>query len=92
MAADGRAQTLEPVRRWIDNSRFRMRAVGCAIFVTSSETETEVKRNGATYRRAAPIIDVLGHEAAARGLDRDGTPNRLGRELDELAEALGLEE
>ncbi len=27
-------------------------------------------------------------EAAARGLDCDGTPNRLGRELDELADVL----
>jgi hypothetical protein len=36
------------------------------------------------------ILDVLGHEAAARGLDHDGTPNRLGRELDDLVDALGL--
>jgi hypothetical protein len=35
---------------------------------------------------------VLGHEAAERGLSRDGTPNRLGRELDELANALELDE
>src|SRR5262245_57439468 len=34
------------------------------------------------------ILDVIGHEAAERGLDRDGTENQLGRELDELAEAL----
>jgi hypothetical protein len=38
------------------------------------------------------ILDVIGHEAATRGLDRDGTVNRLGRELDELADALGVEE
>ena len=38
------------------------------------------------------IVDVLGHKAAERGLGRDGTPNQLGRELDELAEALGLSE
>jgi hypothetical protein len=37
------------------------------------------------------IVDVLGHEAAERGLDRDGKDNQLGRELDELADALGLE-
>jgi hypothetical protein len=34
------------------------------------------------------IVDVLGHEAASRGLGRDGTANQLGRELDELAVAL----
>ncbi|HKB40203.1 MAG TPA: hypothetical protein VKD72_27480, partial [Gemmataceae bacterium] len=32
------------------------------------------------------------HEAAARGLDLDGTVNAFGRELDELADALGLDE
>jgi len=36
------------------------------------------------------IIDTLGAEAAARGFDSDGRVNALGRELDELAEALGL--
>jgi len=30
--------------------------------------------------------------AAERGLNRDETPNQLGRELDELAEALGFNE
>ena len=35
-------------------------------------------------------IDVLGREAAERGLTRNGTPNQLGRDLDELADALGL--
>jgi len=34
------------------------------------------------------IVDVLGAEAAARGFDSDGQPNALGRELDELADAL----
>lgn len=38
------------------------------------------------------IIDTLGAEAAARGFDRAGRVNAFGRELDELAEALGLEE
>jgi hypothetical protein len=38
------------------------------------------------------IADVLGHDAAERGLDGDGTLNKLGRELDESADALGLEE
>jgi hypothetical protein len=38
------------------------------------------------------IVDVLGHEAAERGLDRDGAANAYGRELDGLAEALGLDE
>jgi len=38
------------------------------------------------------MLDVLGHHAAERGFDRDGTVNRLGRELDELAAALGLDE
>jgi len=36
------------------------------------------------------ILDVIGHEAAERGLDQDGNPNRLGRALDELTDALGL--
>jgi hypothetical protein len=31
------------------------------------------------------ICDVIGHHAAECGLSRDGTPNQLGRELDELA-------
>jgi hypothetical protein len=34
------------------------------------------------------MLDVIGHEAAERGLSRDGTPNQLGRELDELADVL----
>jgi hypothetical protein len=38
------------------------------------------------------MLYVLGHEAVQRGLSRDGTVNRLGRELDEVAEALGLYE
>ena len=33
-----------------------------------------------------------GHEAAERGVERDGTVNGYGRELDELAEALGFDE
>ena len=33
-------------------------------------------------------LDVVGHHAAERGFSRDGTPNQLGRELDELANAL----
>ena len=46
------------------------------------------------------IIDVIGrkrhglrrHEAVLRGLSRDVTPNQLGRELDEVADARGLDE
>ena len=38
------------------------------------------------------ICDVIGHHAAERELDRDGQANQLGRELDELADALGLDE
>ena len=38
------------------------------------------------------ILDVIGQEAANRGLDRDGKPNRLGRELDELGDWLWLDE
>jgi len=34
------------------------------------------------------MLEVLGHEAAERGMSRDGTPNQLGRELDELADVL----
>jgi len=34
------------------------------------------------------ICDVIGHHAAERGLDCDGTPNQLGRELDALVAAL----
>jgi len=34
------------------------------------------------------IADVLGHEAAERGLSRDGRPNRHGEELDALAAML----
>ena len=34
------------------------------------------------------ICDVIGHHAAERGLDRDGTPNRYGRELDALIAAI----
>ena len=32
-----------------------------------------------------------GHEAAARGVDRDGTVNGYERELDKLTEALALD-
>ena len=42
-----------------------------------------------------PKLELLlhGHEAAGRGLDRDGTVNASSRELDELAaEALGVDE
>jgi len=38
------------------------------------------------------MLDVIGHHAAERGLSRDGTPNQLGRELDELADALDLDD
>jgi hypothetical protein len=34
------------------------------------------------------ILDMLGHEAATRGLGRDETPNQLGRELDAMAQAV----
>ncbi len=37
------------------------------------------------------IADVLGNEAAERGFDRFGRPNRYGDDLDVLVEALGLE-
>ena len=36
--------------------------------------------------------NILGHHTAECGLTRDGTPDQLGRELDELGEALGLDE
>ena len=36
------------------------------------------------------IAEVLGREAAARGLDGDENPNAYGRELGELFDALGL--
>jgi hypothetical protein len=36
------------------------------------------------------IGDVLGREAADRGLDQDENPNAYGRELGELFEAPGL--
>ncbi len=36
------------------------------------------------------IADLLGNEAAARGLDRDEAPNAYGVELGELFDALGL--
>jgi hypothetical protein len=51
-------------------------------------TRTDIRELLADVRGA--IADVIGHEAAEQGLDRDGNPNRLGRELDE-PEALGLE-
>jgi hypothetical protein len=35
------------------------------------------------------IADVLGCEAATRGLDEDEEPNAYGRELGELFDALG---
>ena len=38
------------------------------------------------------IADVLGHEAAERGFDRYGRPNRYSNELDMLIEAMELEE
>jgi len=38
------------------------------------------------------IANVLGNEAAERGFDRYGRPNRYGDELDLLAEALDLED
>ena len=38
------------------------------------------------------MLDVLGHHAAERALSRDGTPNQLGRELDELAQVLELDD
>jgi hypothetical protein len=34
------------------------------------------------------MLDVISDHAAERGISRDGTVNRLGRELDELAEVL----
>ena len=36
------------------------------------------------------IADLLGNEAASRGLDEDEEPNAYGEELGELFEALGL--
>jgi len=33
----------------------------------------------------AEVVAVIGVEAAERGLDRNGKPNALGRELNELA-------
>jgi hypothetical protein len=36
------------------------------------------------------IADLLGCEAASRGLDRDEVPNAYGVELGELFDALGL--
>jgi hypothetical protein len=38
------------------------------------------------------IVDVIGHEAADRGLRRDGTPNPYGDELDALIASLGLDD
>jgi hypothetical protein len=38
------------------------------------------------------ICDALGHEAARRGLDANGSPNDYGRQLDALIVALGLDE
>ena len=38
------------------------------------------------------MADVLGHEAAHRGLGPDDEPNQYGRDLDALVEALGLKE
>jgi len=37
------------------------------------------------------IVDVLGHEAADRGLGADEEPNAYGRELDALVAALGFD-
>ena len=36
------------------------------------------------------IVDVLGHEFAARGLRPDEEPNHYGRELEALIDACGL--
>jgi len=38
------------------------------------------------------IVDVLGHECAQRGLDRDEELNSYGREIEALVESLGLDE
>lgn len=39
------------------------------------------------------MLDVLGHEGGSpRARPRRDTPNQLGREVDELAEALGLDD
>ena len=38
------------------------------------------------------ICDVLGFEAARRGLDASEEPNAYGRELDALVEALRLDD
>jgi len=38
------------------------------------------------------MLDVIGHHAAECGIRRDETPNQLGRELDELAGVLVLDE
>src|SRR5262249_27600063 len=38
------------------------------------------------------MLDVIGHHAAECGVSRDGTENQIGRELDELAIALGLDD
>jgi hypothetical protein len=37
-------------------------------------------------------LDVIDHEAAERGLNRDGTVNEYGCQLDELADALELDD
>jgi len=38
------------------------------------------------------IVDVLGHECAERGLDRDEELNAHGREIEALIEGLGLDD
>ena len=70
-----------------DGTPCRARALADSGFCVSHDPDV---RDLAPGVRA--MLDVIGHHAAERGLNQDGTSNRLGRELDELAQALELGE
>jgi hypothetical protein len=65
------------------------------IIRTSARTKAVTRHDRDQYTRAlykadvrGAILDVLGHESAARGLDRDGRSNAYGEELEALVAAL----
>ena len=60
--------------------------LGAADLAGQLWTVRDVRELPADVRGA--ICDVIGHDAAERGLGRDGTPNRYGWELDDLVDAL----
>ena len=66
--------------------RAMLRRLGAEDLAMEVAAVEDVRDLDAATRGA--IIDVLGHEAAERGLNRDGSVNDYWLQLDELADAL----